>query len=135
MMFMSGRRAPNLEFHLLQHMYLSHIWPDLNTSSLFAARIFQQVGRPLKVAGTWAHEGPMAFMAMYGSRLDSHVPVSTILWTVFFWAWCVLRCPCCLAPVVMGPRILLELIHPSTLLHLNLMSRALFIGRTRALPS
>ena len=87
-MFMSGRRAPNVEFHLLQHMYLEQLWPDLNTSSLLAGRIFRKAGMPIKIAGTWAHEGPMAFMAMYGTRLDANVPVSSILWTVLFWGWC-----------------------------------------------
>jgi len=85
LMFMSGRRAPNAEFHLLQHMYLKQVWPNLNTSSLLAGRVFRKVGQPVQIAGTWAHEGPMAFMAMFGSRLDTNLPVSTILWTVLFW--------------------------------------------------
>jgi len=85
LMFMSGRRAPNAEFHLLQHMYLKQIWPNLNTSSLLAGRVFRKAGQPVQIAGTWAHEGPMAFMAMFGSILDLNVPASTILWTVLFW--------------------------------------------------
>jgi len=84
-MFMSGRRAPNPEFHLLQHMYLDQLWPSLNTSSLLAGRVFRKAGTPVKIAGTWAHEGPMAFMAMYGQALDTNVPCSSILWTVLFW--------------------------------------------------
>jgi len=84
-MFMSGRRAPSVDFHLLQHMYLSYLWPNFHSSSLLVSRVFHKVGIPLQIAGTWAHEGPMAFMAMYGARLDSNLPVSSLLWTVLFW--------------------------------------------------
>ena len=84
--FFSSRRAPSGPFHLLQNMYLQRLWgkrrgasrthrpgricrwltPSLSrlrftTSSLYAGRVLG--GMPL--IGTWAHEGPMAFMGLY----------------------------------------------------------------------
>ena len=77
----AGRRAPHPELHALQHMYLAQLWPRFATSSLFAARVLPGV----QVAGTWAHEGPMAFMALE-PQLDARLPVSSVLWTLLFWA-------------------------------------------------
>lgn len=82
----SGRRAPSPCFHLLQHMYLSTLWGQgFATSSCLAARVLAPLGRPQELHGTSAHEGPMAFMALC-SELDSTVPVSSMLWTILFWA-------------------------------------------------
>ncbi len=77
----AGRRAPHPELHALQHMYLAQLWPRFATSSLFAARVLAGV----QLAGTWAHEGPMAFMALE-PQLDARLPVSSVLWTLLFWA-------------------------------------------------
>ena len=77
----AGRRAPHPELHALQHMYLTQLWPRFATSSLFAARVLPGV----QLAGTWAHEGPMAFMALE-PQLDARLPVSSVLWTLLFWA-------------------------------------------------
>jgi hypothetical protein len=77
----AGRRAPHPELHALQHMYLAQLWPGFATSSLFAARVLPGI----QLAGTWAHEGPMAFMALE-PELDVRLPVSSMLWTVLFWA-------------------------------------------------
>jgi hypothetical protein len=84
--FFSGRRAPSTCFHLLQHMYLSTLWGQgFTTSSCLAARVLAPLGRPQELHGTSAHEGPMAFMALC-PELDSTVPVSSMLWTILFWA-------------------------------------------------
>ena len=69
------------KLHALQHMYLATLWPDFATSSLFAARVLPGI----QLAGTWAHEGPMAFMALE-PELDVRLPVSSMLWTLLFWA-------------------------------------------------
>jgi len=66
-------------------MYLEHVWPELETSSLLAGRVFGGAGLPKRLMGTWAHEGPMAFMALYGEQLDLHLPISSVLWTLLFW--------------------------------------------------
>lgn len=83
--FFSGRRAPHLEFHLLQHMYLTEVWSEPATSSLLASRVLQGGAWTVRLEGTSAHEGPMAFMALH-EALDGRNPVSSILWTLFFWA-------------------------------------------------
>lgn len=84
--FFSGRRAPSAPFHLLQHMYLSTLWGhEFTTSSCLAARVLAPLGRPQELIGTSAHEGPMAFMALF-SELDTTVPVSSLMWTILFWA-------------------------------------------------
>ena len=104
--FFSSRRAPSGPFHLLQNMYLQRLWGKrrrasrthrpgricrwltpspsrlrFTTSSLYAGRVLG--GMPL--IGTWAHEGPMAFMGLYAD-LDGSLPLSSVLWTVLFWA-------------------------------------------------
>ena len=66
-------------------MYLEHLWPELDTSSLLSGRVFGNASSSKRLVGTWAHEGPMAFMAMYGQQLDRRLPVSSVLWTVLFW--------------------------------------------------
>ena len=63
--FFSGRRAPHADLHILQHAYLAQLWGPgpVATSSLVAGRVLGAAGHPQALAGTSAHEGPMAMMA------------------------------------------------------------------------
>ena len=83
--FFAGRRTPHPEFHLLQHLYLRELWGDatFTTSSLAAARVLDG-SRPL--IGTWAHEGVMAFQAMFSGDARRARARLVGLWTALFWA-------------------------------------------------
>jgi len=81
----SGRRAPNPDFHLLQHMYLAEQLGGMATSSLFAGRVLGGASMPQQLIGTLAHEGPMGFMCLH-SELDGSVPLSSLLWHLLFWS-------------------------------------------------
>ena len=84
--FFSSRRAPHPEFHLLQHLYLAEVWGVARTtSSLLAGRVLGGRGVPQNLIGTSAHEGPMAMIAMH-PELDGRFPISSVLWTLLFWA-------------------------------------------------
>eukprot|EP00965_Chrysotila_dentata_P185232 6114472-Pleurochrysis_carterae.AAC.5 len=80
--FFSGRRAPHVGFHLLQHLYMRHLHEEWRTASLVAARLLTGV----RLVGTWAHEGPMAMHALRGDDLDARLPISSLFWMLLFWA-------------------------------------------------